>query len=248
METLYQKEVVSIAELTGRLGVSHMTVRRDIQQLETEGRVLQVSGGVKMVENILSEPSRELKILLQSREKLAIAAEAARRVSHGATVYLDAGTTCLALAVELAQRDDPADDLAVVTNDFAIAAYLMEHARCALYHTGGRVLRVNESCVGESAARFIRSVNIDVGFISASSWNTQYISTPTESKVPVKKAVVEAAAKRVLISDATKYGKVGFFNAVAMRDIHEIITDTGLQEHAREMLRREGVAVTAVSP
>lgn len=243
LSTLARREIASIAELTASLGVSHMTVRRDIQTLEREGRVLLVSGGVRLAEQIETEPSRKVKAALQSSEKALIAKAAAALVAPDSTVYLDAGTTCLAIAAELAHRDD----ITVLTNDFTVVSCLMESSLCDLYHTGGHVLRKNESCVGESAARFIASLNIDIGFISASSWDMFYISTPTESKVPVKQAIAVASAKRILVSDATKYGKVGFFKAVSIKDIDVIITDSGLDPHVRKTITASGLEVIIAS-
>ena len=239
LKTLAQREVASIAELTASLGVSHMTVRRDIQCLEREGRVLLIAGGVRLAEQIESEPSRTVKAALQATEKALIARAAAGLVAPESTVYLDAGTTCLAIAAQLARRDD----ITVLTNDFAIIAYLIESSQCELYHTGGHVVRQNESCVGEIAARFIASVNIDICFISASSWDMQYISTPTESKVPVKQAAVAASARKILVSDATKYGKVGFFKAVALNELDAVITDGGLAPLARKAMAASGLDV-----
>jgi DeoR/GlpR family transcriptional regulator of sugar metabolism len=239
LNTLMQHGIASIAELTVSLGVSHMTVRRDIQNLEREGRVLLVSGGACLAERIETEPSRKIKTALQSHEKTLIARTAAALVTPNSTVYLDAGTTCLAIAAQLAHRDD----ITVLTNDFVVVSYLMEHSRCELYHTGGRVLRENESCIGENAALFIASLNIDIAFISASSWDMRYTSTPTEAKVPVKQAVVAASAKRVLVSDATKYGKVALFKAISLRDIDVIITDSGLELHVQKALTAAGARV-----
>lgn len=239
LATLAKKGVASIAELTEQLGVSHMTVRRDIQLLESQGRVIQVSGGARLPERLVSELSHKRKMTLQAHEKQAIARAAAALVPPQATIYLDAGTTCLALARELAARDD----IVIVTNDFAVCAYLMEKSSCTLYHTGGKVLRENESAVGESAALFIRSVNIDIAFISASSWNAKHISTPSEDKVPVKRAVAAAAARRVLVCDAAKYGKVGFFNALSLSDIDTVITDRSLDPGVCEALARTGTDV-----
>lgn len=239
LKTLEQREVVSIAELTEALAVSHMTIRRDIVSLEQAGKVLLVSGGVRRVEQIEAEPSRNVKAALQSTEKAMISQAAGAIVPSGATVYLDAGTTCLAIAVQLAPRGD----LTVLTNDFVIVSYLIENSQCALYHTGGHVIRQNESCDGESAARFIASVNIDIGFISASSWDMHYISTPTESKVPVKQAVVAASVKKILVSDATKYGKAGFFKAIPLKSLDAIITDSSLDPRALKAIRALGLEV-----
>lgn len=243
LDLLAEQEIVSIAQLTESLGVSHMTVRRDIQTLEQDGHVLTVSGGVRLAEYIETEPSRKVKKTLQAQEKALIAKAAAALVVPDSTIYLDAGTTCLAIAIELAHRED----ITVVSNDFAVVSYLTENSNCELYHTGGNVLRKNESCVGDSAARFIASLNIGIGFISASSWDMQYISTPTESKVPVKQAVVAASAQRVLISDSTKFGKIGFFKAVPMQEIDILITDAGLDQHVCKAITAQGVTIMIAS-
>jgi len=244
LELLTEHEIVSSAQLMDTFAVSHMTVRRDIQILEQEGHVVTVSGGVRLAEYIESEPSRKVKDGLQLDEKALIAKAAAALVAPDSTVYLDAGTTCLAIAKQLAHRDD----ITVISNDFAVVAYLIENSDCELYHTGGKVLRKNESCVGEGAARLIESLNIAISFISASSWDMRYISTPTESKVPVKKAVVAASSICVLVTDSTKYGKIGFFKAVPIKDIDIIITDSDLDEHSRKAILEAGPEIVIAVP
>ncbi|MGB8928417.1 MAG: DeoR/GlpR family DNA-binding transcription regulator, partial [Pantoea agglomerans] len=144
--------VVSIAELTERLGVSHMTIRRDVQKLEEQGAVLSVSGGVRSADRLAAEPSHLTKSALYNEEKRAIGRTAARQIPRNSCIYLDAGTTTLALAREVVDRDD----LLVVTNDFMVANLLMEASQCRVIHTGGTVCRENRSCVGESAARSLR--------------------------------------------------------------------------------------------
>lgn len=237
LSALTERGVLSISELMEWLNVSHMTVRRDIQKLEEEGRVLSVSGGVQLTQRITSEPSHLVKRSLQHDEKMAIANIAAKFVTAGMSIYLDAGTTSLALAERLVS----VPDLVVVSNDFTVVNLLMQQSECVLYHTGGLVLRQNQSCVGDSATHFLKNLNIDVSFLSASSWNARCISTPTEAKVSVKKAAVDAAAKRILICDSSKYGRVGIFNAVPIDVLDVIITDDNLPQNAREALKQTGV-------
>ena len=128
-----ERGVVSIAELTERLGVSHMTIRRDLQKLEEQGAVQSVSGGVQAPERVASEPSHQAKEGMFSRQKIAIGRLAARQIPANSCIYLDAGTTTLALAKQIGERDD----LTVVTNDFVIAGFLIEHSQCRIIHTGG---------------------------------------------------------------------------------------------------------------
>ncbi len=243
LTALAERGVISIAELTELLGVSHMTVRRDIQKLEQEGRVLSISGGIERPEKISAEPSHLTKRTLRHEEKAAIAQAAAGLVRPGQSLYLDAGTTSLALAQLIA--DVPS--LTVVSNDLVVVDYLVRHSQCRLYHTGGAVLRDNQSCIGDSTVTFLRNLNLDISFLSASSWNTKWVSTPTEGKVAVKEAAVAAAAKRVLICDSSKYGKVGIFNAVALDALDLVITDDQLPDTARAALAKNGIRLLIAS-
>lgn len=224
--------VVSIAELTERLGVSHMTIRRDVQKLEEQGAVLSVSGGVRSADRLAAEPSHLTKSTLYNEEKRAIGRTAARQIPRDSCIYLDAGTTTLALAREVVDRDD----LLVVTNDFMVANLLMEASQCRVIHTGGTVCRENRSCVGEAAARSLRHLAIDIAFISASCWGPRGLFTPDEDKVMVKQAVSEVSSKRVLLSDSSKYNRIATFLALPLESFDRVVTDTHLSESARELL------------
>ena len=245
---LEAKGMVSFSDIAEQLGVSHMTARRDMQELERQGYVTLVSGGAQKVERIAAEPSHAEKRRLQYSEKTAIARKAVSLITPGAAVYFDAGTTCLAIAEAVTRRNDVRDSILAVTNDFTVAAHLMLNSGCRLYHTGGEVLRSNQSCVGETTANMIGRLNLDLAFLSTSSWNSDWISTPTESKIAVKIAAVRASRRAFLVSDATKYGKLGFFNIIKLQELDGIITDAGLPLSAQEQLVRSGINLMLVDP
>lgn len=234
---LKSQEVISISELVTLLQVSHMTIRRDIEKLESVGKVNSVSGGVQLTQTIHSEPSHDIKITQFALEKGRIGQMAADAVIPNATIYLDAGTTTLEIAHKLCQRND----LLIITNDFAIAAYLMAHSSHDIYHTGGKVDRENQSTVGSKVADFLLGMNIDIAFISTSSWSLKGLSTPNEDKVVVKKAIAKASKSVYLVSDASKYGKVATFHALDIENIDTIITDSTLPESVRLELKEKGI-------
>jgi len=239
LASLAERRVLSIAELMELLGVSHMTVRRDIEQLEKAGRVMSVSGGVKLPEHLAFEPSHVFKSGVEHERKARIGRTAVALVPPNATVYIDAGTTALEVAHNLLDRSD----LSVVTNDFVVAAFLVANSTCPLYHTGGQIERDNQSCVGNEAAEAIARFNFDIAFISASSWVIRGISSPSPLKRAVKVAAVNNARRSVLVTDSSKYGMVAAFNVLALDAFDTVVTDAGLSQSVVEEIERLGVKV-----
>lgn len=237
IQRLSERRVLSIAEIADILHVSQMTVRRDIRALEDQGRALSVAGGVQLPERLSSEPSHLAKRVMAHNQKAAIGRFAASLVKPGNVIYLDAGTTIL----ELAKHLTTIPNLTVVTNDFVIAGYLSQESQCRLFHTGGEVERENQSCVGATAAVAVRHFNFDLAFISTSSFASRGISTPQENKIPVKQAVVESSARRVLVTDSSKYGRVGTFNAIPLDVLNMVITDSALPQNAQDTIKERGI-------
>lgn len=236
---LTKQEVVSITELVEQLDVSHMTIRRDIVKLESLGKVISVSGGVQLTKTLHSEMPHDIKVEQQAPEKARIAHTAAKLIPANSIVYLDAGTTVLEIAHQIAVRDD----LLIITNDFSIAAYLMHNSQCEIYHTGGKIDRENQSSIGGKVADFLLSMNIDVAFISTSSWNLKGLSTPCEGKVQVKQAIAESSQIIYLVSDSTKYGNIATFHALDITRIDGVISDTGLSDNVITELQEKGIQV-----
>ncbi len=234
LNLLQKHEIVTISELTAALKVSHMTIRRDLQKMEEDGLLTLVTGGAQLSKRILSEPSHLQKETLNATEKDAIGRYAAAMIPPHACIYLDAGTTSLAVCRHLGKRGD----LTIVSNDFEVINYLIQHSESTLIHTGGQVQKLNRSGIGTLAAQTILSLSIDIGFLSASSWELRGITTPDSGKVPVKQAVVKASRQRILICDSSKYAQTATYLAVPASDLNAIITDRNLSEHAQKMLAR----------
>ncbi|MEE3609495.1 DeoR/GlpR family DNA-binding transcription regulator [Avibacterium paragallinarum] len=237
LNLIRQHHIISIMQLVELLGVSHMTVRRDIQKLEQEGRVVSVSGGVKLLEHLSDELTHNAKSLLSTLQKEKIGAFAAQSIPQNTTIYLDAGTTTLEIAHRIVDRED----LLVVTNDFIIADYLMKNGQCRLIHCGGTVNKANYSSVGELAAQLLRQLSIDIAFISTSSWNLKGLTTPDESKLPVKRAILQSSQKKVLVSDSSKYGKSATFHICALEQFDSIICDKDLLDNAQTAIRERKI-------
>lgn len=242
LRVLAEQGTASIPDLVDLLGVSHMTVRRDIATLEGQGRVASVSGGVTQPSRLALDDSHAVKAGLHTAEKQAIAARAATLVGPGELVFLDAGTTTLAVAEELASRDD----LVFVTNDLVIARVLAERSSCELYLTAGQVDRANLSTEGDFVIEAIGRFNIDTAFLSTPAFDSRGTSIQSTAKRVVKDAIVEHAGRTYLVTDSSKYGRVMAQRSVPLARLDALITDGGLSESAREALAAAGTTVHLV--
>lgn len=237
LSLLRESEVISINALVEDLDVSHMTIRCDLQKMEEEGLVIQVSGGVQSAKRITDEPSHQIKTSLSSEENDRIGQLAASLIPNNTCIYLDAGTTSYAMCKYLANRSD----LTIVSNDFAVMDYLMNHSEANLIHTGGLIRKQNYSAVGHLASDTISKLSIDFAFLSASSWDNRGITTPDMDKVVVKRAVAKACNKKILICDSTKYAKFATYVAIPLEDLDIIVSDSKLCDEAKKLASKSKV-------
>lgn len=240
LKHLRREQVLSFNQLSALLDVSHMTIRRDVSVLEEEGRAVSVPGGARIASRLLVEPSHEEKVLVDSTEKSAMAAIAAGMVEDSMTIYLDAGTSMLAIVPLISQ----VRDLTVVTNDVAIIRELIPHPTTEIINIGGRVDKGNQSTVGRLAAAMLRELVVDIAFISTSSWDlTRGLTTPAESKVEVKQAAAAISSETVLVAASSKYGTFGRYKALDLSDFDVIVSDSALNENIVAGIASLGVTV-----
>lgn len=240
LDIVSRSGTASITDLTQQLDVSHMTIRRDVHLLEEDGRLISVAGGVAVPARIAVDASHEAKLRIRQDEKRAIAAVAVSRIAPSDVVYLDAGTTTLLIA-ELIARDLVDHDLTIVTPDFAVASAFRATRRVSVHALGGHVDLANMATDGPFAAASLGDYNIDVAFMSTSSFDLRGLSVPAESKVVVKRAVVENSRRCVLVADSSKYGRVASHRAVKLSAFSAIITDAGLPDSAAEFAAQQGI-------
>lgn len=245
LRRLRESNVLSVRELTEALGVSHMTVRRDIEVLERAGRVHSVPGGVRLASHLGLEPARMEKETTDLAHKRAMAHRAASMVGDDMTVYLDAGTTLLAMVPHLLTLER----LTVVTNDFSTLAELVGAERFDVIHTGGLLDHRNRSSVGRLAAATMRQLNVDIAFLSSSSWDANRgITTPHEPKVDVKRAALAVAEQSVLVAGSIKYGLFATHRVAEVDELDMIVTDDALPEAAAAQIRDRDVELVVVPP
>ncbi|MFJ8933027.1 MULTISPECIES: DeoR/GlpR family DNA-binding transcription regulator [unclassified Streptomyces] len=232
--------VLSHQQIAQLFNISQMTARRDIAELERQGLVFSVPGGARIASHVNAEPSFQDKSLVEQPEKQAMAKQAADLVRTGMTIYLDAGTTLLAMVPALTRLSS----LTVVTNDFTTVDRLMAADHLDIVHIGGQVDADNRSSVGRLAALTLRQLALDIAFISTSSWDLlRGVTTPSEPKVDVKQAAMESAASSVLVAGSSKFGTFGRYRVAPLTAFDSVITDAALPEASAEGIRTAGATL-----
>lgn len=222
---------VRVSSLTRLLGVSDMTIRRDLEALAARGLVDKVHGGATAVpEHSTDEPGFEAKSFRQQAEKEAIAAAAADLVHSGAAIGITAGTTTWAFAEHLGGIPS----LTVVTNSIPVAERLHSSGRPdqTVVLTGG-IRTPSDALVGPVAVNTIRSLHLDMIFMGVHGMEERSgFTTPNLVEAETNRAFIAAARMLVVLADHTKWGVLGLSSIAALDDAHILVTDDGLPADA----------------
>ncbi|WP_232662882.1 DeoR/GlpR family DNA-binding transcription regulator [Pseudonocardia sp. TRM90224] len=223
-----------VSELVDRLGVSDMTVRRDIEVLAGRGLVTRVHGGATLAGSSVDEPGFVAKSGLHTTAKQAIATAAAQLVEAGASVALSAGTTTHAVASALLG----VPRLTVVTNSLRVAEVLHESGRddLTVVITGG-VRTPSDALVGPVAVAALRGLHVDWLLLGVHGMDAEAgFTTPNLVEAETNRALVASARRVAVVADNSKWGVVGLSTIAALDEVDVVVTDTGLEPGARSVL------------
>lgn len=230
---------VRVRELVQELGVSDMTIRRDLEALAAQGLVRKVHGGAATLRSQAThEPGFEAKSTQREAEKEAIANRAASFISPDSAIALSAGTTTWRLARKLVAIPG----ITVVTNSIRVAAVLYPTS-AALHQTvilTGGVRTPSDALVGPVAVAAIRSLNIDQLFLGVHGMSLERgFTTPNFLEAEVDQALVEAARSIVVLADHTKWDTIGLSTICFLSDVDVLITDDSIAAKARRQIEPE---------
>ena len=232
-----------VSELVERLGVSDMTVRRDIEALARRGLVTRVHGGATTAGSSVEEPGFAAKSGLHTAAKQAIAAAAAKLVEPGASVALSAGTTTHAVASALLGTPR----LTVVTNSLPVAALLHDAGRedLTVVLTGGE-RTPSDALVGPVAVAALRRLHVDWLLMGVHGMDAEAgFTTPNLVEAETNRALVRCARQVAVVADNSKWGVVGLSTIATLEDVDVVVTDDGLEPAARRVLEKSCRVVIA---
>ena len=216
---------VEVARLAVELDVTPETVRRDLTTLERQGLLRRVHGGAIPIERLGFEPAVDARAEMLTAEKERIAKSALALLPAEGSILLDAGTTTACLAAVL--PDDR--ELTVVTNALDIAVTLAGRPNLTVLTLGGRVRARTLAAVDVWALDVLRETFVDVAFLGTNGISAQRgLTTPDPTEAAVKRAMIGAARRAVVLGDRTKVGADHLIRFGDLEQIDTFVTDAGL--------------------
>jgi DeoR family fructose operon transcriptional repressor len=243
LDTARSQGRVEVAGLARDLSVTPETVRRDLTALERRGALRRVHGGAIPVERLGFEPGIADRESKAADEKDRIARAALDELPDGGSIIIDAGTTTVRLA-ELLPLDR---ELTVVTHSIPVAATLISHPNISLHLLGGTVRPRTLAAVGEWTRMQVRDLFVDVAFMGTNGVSVERgLTTPDVAEAHVKKALIEASRRTVVLADHSKFGREEFARVAPLSLVDTIITDSGVDQELTDDLEAAGPRMVVV--
>jgi len=239
MQVLRQGSV-DVADLARRHGVTTETIRRDLSDMQGRRLLRRVHGGAVPVERMNHEPMVDARDMVNAEEKLRIATKAVAEVPERGSVIIDSGSTTRRLADVF-----PIDhDVHVVTNSLITALTLSRRGLRDLTVLGGAVRTKRLAMVDETTGAELRHMAIDVLFISCDGLSFRHgLTTPYREEHTLKRAMIERSHRVVALVDHSKFGNVQMFSFAAFDEIDVLVTDSGVDPEAVEILTSHDITV-----
>ena len=218
-------EFARIQDLARQLGVSEVTIRSDIDILARAGGIRRVRGGAMRVVEAVPESVYEARVSSHQREKRAIGLAAAELLSSGDSLILDVGTTAMAVADAIVDRQD-LTNLTVFTPGLNIALAL-ERAipRIEVVVTGGTLRPQQHSLVGPNSTLILEQIRATFGFLGCNGVDPSHgVVGLSLSDVALKQAILKASRTSVIITDSSKFSQTSLVRVCGFADIDMLLT------------------------
>lgn len=229
LRSIRTRGYLNVAEAAEELSVDTSTIRRDLARLESTGLIERSHGGAIPVRDEAEVPLGR-KIGLHVAEKRAIADEVARRIPHGSTVLLDAGSTGLLVAQALSAHRG----LTVVTPDVMIAAELITRNDLRLILPGGEAIPETSTVLNQEAVEMVRRLHVDIAVMGADAVDGRGASNLSSAVVPFKRAMIGSATRTILAVDHSKLNCRRLIAVAPLEELTLLVTDDGAPEDATD--------------
>jgi len=242
MQKLSVNDQVFVYELSKEFGVSEVTIRNDLEQLESKNLLIRARGGAMSVNQGVSKDLQlGEKHKLHMPDKIRIGKAAAKLIKDSDTVIIDSGTTTL----EVVKNLTPAlNNVTIISNALNIANQLVSSPNINLIIPGG-VLRKNSlSLIGPLAEKSFKNFYVDKVFLGVDGFNTMHgISTPNIEEASLNQIMIDVAREVIVVADSSKFLRKSLAFICKLDRIDTVITDSGISEDDKKRLLDSGIKI-----
>jgi DeoR family transcriptional regulator of aga operon len=244
LQMLSDNGEVSVDNLSEKFGVSQVTIRNDLDQLEQKNMLLRARGGaIKLETNVVGDQRLVDKNRINLTEKARIGKRASQMINESNTIIIDSGSTTGEMVSHLADFHD----LTVITSALNIANQLLAKPSINVIMPGGYLRKNSLSLVGPQAEKCIKNFNVDKAFLGVDGFDTKKgIYTPNVEEARLNEIMIEISNEVILLADSSKFSKRSFAFICSLTEIDKVITDTGIRPDDKKRLQDGGVEVIIV--
>ncbi len=221
------------------LGVSKITILRDIQVLKNQGDIKKIRGGIKITEDLEKnlEPSFYIRMQKNFSKKMDIAKKSFTYLTDSKNIFLDSSSTVFVFAVEILKNFER--DKNFITNSPAIIAEAIKYPQVNLISTGGELKQDFNIFGGHWVNEFLEKINIDCAFVSCAGVSSSgWVTTNNKDLSIILMHILKKAKKVNLLADSTKFFKEGMLNIAHLSNFSRLVTDNELSMNILKLIRK----------
>lgn len=237
---IYEVGQVTVQTLSERFGVSEATIRRDLEELAAKGLIRRLHGGATRSQPVSTEPPILQRVHKRAAVKDLIGKAAAALVGNGETVFLGSGSTTLAVARHLLDRQD----LTVISNSLPIVNLLADAPHITLIILGGLLRHSERSMIGHITELAIAELRADKVIMGIQAVDLQHgLTNAYLPETMTDRAIVNMAPQLILVADHTKFGRIAPSLVAPLSAVHTVVTDAEIDPQIVDELQEAGIRV-----
>jgi len=240
---LEKEGYVKVIDLSERLGVSAVTIRKDLTELENKKMLFRNHGSVSLFSSLTSDRHIDEKEKIKVDEKLRIAEAANKLLERNDRIIIASGTTVLAFANKI----NFTEPLTVITAAVKVSLSLCYRQNIEVIQLGGSMRKSSASVIGREAENFLNDLTCNKLFMGVDGIDLDFgLTTSNIDEAHLNQVMIRAVQKVIVLADSTKFGKRGFGKMCNLNQVHQIITDSNAPTNIVQILREKGIEVTLV--
>ena len=247
LDMLQLNKRLDVKTVADTLDISEATARRFFSQLEEEGKVIRVHGGVQLAQQLGYDYSFRVQAAHRQEQKTLIGARAAELVNDNDHVFLDSGTTVLKMAETLSVKLQTGELKGIVVLTNAISHVETVARWCKVILVGGEIRADRLDVCGSVAEKTLMMFHLDKAFLGADALNISGGCMTTDERTStMNELVVERAEKSYVLADSSKFNKTSFIRYASIEQIDTILTDSDIGRDTLKKYREAAACIEVV--